>query len=56
MASKGNIDKALPCLLAGYNVILDYQLISPKGDMNSDGLVSLIDLAFFLNHYSLNTI
>ena len=41
----GHSALALPCLLAGYNVILDYQVISPKGDMNSDGLVSLIDLA-----------
>ena len=41
----GHSDVAVTCLLAGYTVILDYQKISPKGDMNSDGLVSLIDLA-----------
>ena len=41
----GHSDVAVTCLLAGYTVILEYQRISPKGDMNSDGLVSLIDLA-----------
>jgi len=41
----GHSDVAVTCLLAGYTIILDYQKISPKGDMNSDGLVSLIDLA-----------
>ncbi len=40
----GHSDVAVTCLLAGYTVILEYQRISPKGDMNSDGLVSLIDL------------
>ena len=40
----GHSDVAVTCLLAGYTVILDYQKISPKGDMDSDGLVSLIDL------------
>ena len=41
----GHSDVAVTCLLSGYTVILEYQRISPKGDMNSDGLVSLIDLA-----------
>ena len=41
----GHSDVAVTCLLAGYTVILEYQRISPKGDMNSDGLISLIDLA-----------
>ena len=41
----GHSALAVPCLLAGYSVILDYQIICPKGDINSDGLVSLIDLA-----------
>ena len=41
----GHSDVAVTCLLAGYTVILEYQRISPKGDMNSDGLVSSIDLA-----------
>ena len=41
----GHSDVAVTCLLAGYTVILEYQRISPKGDMNSDGLVSMIDLA-----------
>ena len=41
----GHSDVAVTCLLAGYTIILDYQKISSKGDMNSDGLVSLIDLA-----------
>ncbi len=41
----GHSDVAVTCLLAGFTVILEYQRISHKGDMNSDGLVSLIDLA-----------
>jgi hypothetical protein len=30
--------------LAGYTVILEYQRISPKGDMNSDGLITIEDV------------
>jgi len=41
----GHSDVAVTCLLAGYTVVLDYQKISPKGDMNSDGQVTMIDLA-----------
>jgi len=40
----GHSDVAVTCLLAGYTVILEYQRISPKGDMNSDGLITIEDV------------
>ena len=40
----GHSDVALTCILAGYTVILEYQRISPKGDMNSDGIITLEDV------------
>ncbi|HIF83543.1 MAG TPA: hypothetical protein EYQ37_06805 [Candidatus Marinimicrobia bacterium] len=40
----GHSEVAVTCLLAGYTVILEYQRISPKGDMNSDGLITIEDV------------
>ena len=40
----GHSDVALTCILAGYTVILEYQRISPKGDMNSDGIITFEDV------------
>ena len=40
----GHAEVAPTCLSAGYNVILDYQAISPKGDLNSDGLITIEDV------------
>ena len=40
----GHSDVAVTCLLAGFTVILEYQRISPKGDMNSDGLITIEDV------------
>ena len=40
----GHSDVAVTCLLAGYTVILEYQRISPKGDMNSDGIITSEDV------------
>jgi len=40
----GHSDVALTCILAGYTVILEYQRISPKGDMNSDGIITSEDV------------
>ena len=30
----GHGELAFACLFAGYEIILDYQIISPKGDLN----------------------
>jgi hypothetical protein len=40
----GHSDVAVTCLLAGFTVILEYQRISPKGDLNSDGLITIEDV------------
>ena len=40
----GHSDVALTCILAGYTVIIEYQRISPKGDMNSDGIITFEDV------------
>ena len=40
----GHSDVALTCIFAGYTVILEYQRISPKGDMNSDGIITSEDV------------
>ncbi len=39
----GHSALAFVCLFAGYEVITDYQVISTKGDINNDGIISLID-------------
>ena len=40
----GHSDVAVTCLLAGFTVILEYQRISPKGDLNSDSLITIEDV------------
>ena len=40
----GHSEVAPTCLFAGYEVILDYQTISPKGDMNGDGSLFTEDM------------
>lgn len=40
----GHSEVAPTCLFAGYEVILDYQTISPKGDMNGDGSLFAEDM------------
>ena len=54
----GHSTVAFPCLLSGYEIILDYQKISRKGDMNSDEIISLVDVALLsssmMNQYEIN--
>ena len=40
----GHSEMAPTCLFAGFDVILDHQAISPKGDLNSDGIITLEDV------------
>lgn len=42
-AMGGHAELAIPCILGSYNVILAYQALSPKGDMNSDGQLTIED-------------
>jgi len=39
----GHSEVSFVCIFAGYDVILDYQKINPKGDLDSDGLITLLD-------------
>ena len=48
----GHAEVAVTCLLEGFDIIMDYQAISIKGDINSDGLVTLNDLSL-LTAYTL---
>ncbi len=40
----GHSEVALTCILGGYNVMKNYQVISTKGDMNNDGIINLVDV------------
>ena len=44
----GHSEIATICLLAGYEVILDYQIINSKGDINGDGSLLTNDLAILI--------
>ena len=44
----GHSEIAFACLFAGYEIILDYQTISPKGDMNGDGSLSVGDMGLLI--------
>ena len=44
----GHSGVAPTCLFAGYEVILGYQAICPKGDLNSDGDISIVDVFFLM--------
>ncbi len=54
----GHSTVAFPCLLSGYDVVIDYQSINEKGDINNDGIISLLDLAlissFITQQYEIN--
>ena len=40
----GHVEVAPTCLFAGFELIEDYQAISPKGDMDSDGFITFDDV------------
>jgi len=49
----GHASVAPYCLVAGFNTIQSYAAISPKGDMNSDGLILEEDLDLLIQSVSL---
>ena len=51
----GHGEVATTCLFAGYDVILGYQAISPKGDLNSDSFITNEDVNFLMESILIET-
>ena len=48
----GHSSAAITCLLTGFEVMSNFQIINIKGDFNSDGSLTLIDLSLLLSSLS----
>ena len=44
----GHGEVAIYCLLSGYNIMLDHQMINEKGDIDGDGIISEADFDFLI--------
>jgi len=49
----GHASSFIPCVLSAYDLLIDYHVINEKGDMNADGTLSMVDMAF-LSSYIIN--